>query len=112
MNNISGSSYNGIKLKSFIKNIDNFTETCTVLTDNIGIDFDAVQQIRCGAHSFRLTVKDALASKSYILEKFRQLAKFLRTPILHNNIMSKKLKLIAKENDTRWNSLCAMFKSV
>lgn len=92
-----------------IFNEEYFTDLLTSLRDEFDCSYNGLfNGLACAAHTLNLVVKDDIincAELKELIEKFRTLAKKLRTPTLPNALKEKKQKMALIDVNTRWSSL-------
>lgn len=72
-----------------------------------------IVSLSCGAHTFQLAIKDALADcteTTDLIEKCRSIMKKLRTPTIFRAIREQNLLFPVLDDDTRWNGKYLMVK--
>lgn len=95
-----------------IFNDEYFSDLLTSVRDEFDCSYNGLfNGLACAAHTLNLVVKDAIThcvELKELIEKFRTLAKKLRTPTLRNALKEKKQKMALIDVNTRWSSLYNM----
>lgn len=74
-----------------------------------------IQSVRCAAHTLQLAIDDAMKktpSIGPIIDKVRELSKYMRTPTIHLTLRCREKPLPSIDCATRWGSTYDMLKSV
>lgn len=74
---------------------------------------EQVVSLSCGAHTFQLSMKDALAkcdATTTLIDKCRTIMKKLRTPTIFRAIAENGLLYPSLDNDTRWTGKYVMVR--
>ncbi|KAK3917337.1 Zinc finger BED domain-containing protein 4 [Frankliniella fusca] len=82
---------------------------------DLGTEDEAIQSVRCAAHTLQLAVSEGLgkvAEVKPIITAVRELANFLRTPTNVRQLKNAKKPLPQLDVVTRWGSTYNMLKSV
>ncbi|XP_065323654.1 uncharacterized protein LOC135930795 [Gordionus sp. m RMFG-2023] len=68
--------------------------------------------IRCAAHTLQLAINDSLKNNIFktIIDKARDVAKYLRTPTIVRILKSMKRQMAILDCTTRWSSICMMLE--
>lgn len=72
-----------------------------------------IVSLSCGAHTFQLAIKDALAkcdATTDLIERCRDIMKKLRSPTIFRAIREKGLLYPSLDNDTRWSGKYEMVR--
>ena len=86
-----------------------------VVCEELCLQFQNAQHIRCGAHTFQLSVKDTINSPqvAQLIQKFRRLASKLRNVDKYRNLLlTHNIKIPGTEVETRWYATFFMLYEV